>query len=394
MKWTRDRLTDIKTRTIRSVACAAALLAFGTTAAAAAEPETEIPPAGCTSASLYAGQDELVGSVLACPSADTVKFELASEYVAAGYCLSELHLAYGEWDSDIVPLLNKEGSPRIGKFAYATKGCETFWTFGPLAPFLKAGDFVAAHAVVTGPNDYEETAWAASPDGNNRQFNHKSWATYFKVQETGTLTKTETGTELNIPDGDGGSVTVVDPPEEVVVDYVDITIEADAKCAQCAGLDCLVKQTATVARCPSEDVNLVNGNPSGRAPNVCYTFVRDVGQGREISRGCAVAQDLRRSVDPTNDSADYTLVFSNAAGVSETQYTMTGSTNTPDCARVEDALVPSQRGCVFICDGTKDSSGCNRPPALLPVSQEITNTVNGGAIAIEGYVPANPPPSP
>jgi hypothetical protein len=355
-------------------------------------------PQGCTIASLYAGQDELVGLVRACPFDDTVKFELSSRYADAGYCFSELHLAYGEWNRDddlgdpgIVSYLNKQGSPSVGRFPYAFKaGCTPSYTFENLNPHLKAGDFVAAHAVVVGPADsgYKETAWAASTDGNNRQFNHKSWATYFKVEDTGTLDPS-TG-KIKILNASGEVVEVIDPPEpDVLPDYVDITIEADAKCAQCSGLNCLLNVSTSVARCPESDPNR---GGSGGVPNVCYTIVRDPSPGREIERGCAVAEDLNRvgtydlqvMESPDQETGIYRGIRS--------------STNGPDarCANVENATVNNYDNaiatCVFVCDGTKDSSGCNRPLPLLPVSQDITNTVNGGAIKIEGYVAPNPAP--
>jgi hypothetical protein len=112
-------LIGLKAKTIQAAACSAALLALalGANTARADDP---LPPPNCTTATLYAGQTQPVGLVTACPGTDTITFS-----TTAGYCLSEVHLAYGQWDPDITRHLNKEGSPRIGKFPVkAILGCK------------------------------------------------------------------------------------------------------------------------------------------------------------------------------------------------------------------------------------------------------------------------------
>jgi hypothetical protein len=104
-----------------------------------------------------------------------------------GWTLEETHLAVGDELGDIPT--NNSGSPRIGRFDYATTGMSGATTQTFLVPLCELGmdgadevcepvtAHIAAHAVVeNGAGGSSETAW-----GNGDLFGGGSWAEHFSV---------------------------------------------------------------------------------------------------------------------------------------------------------------------------------------------------------------------
>jgi hypothetical protein len=127
---------------------------------------------------LLAGQTEFAGVVNIHGEADflEVTFMLRS---GQGWCMTESHV-HVDLDLDDFPQNNGGAIP--GQFDYKTDhaGCVTSFTYQiPAAPWYGQQIYIAMHAVVTGPDGQEETAWAVNC-GNlwGQQFPGNNWSAY------------------------------------------------------------------------------------------------------------------------------------------------------------------------------------------------------------------------
>ncbi len=126
------------------------------------------------SPSLLAGQNEFAGIVQVSNDADylTVRY-----WPKAGWCLNETHLHVAD-SLEAIP--QNRGGAIPGKFDYKNDhDCAREFTYViPLDWPIGTKVYIAAHAVMTGP-DGEETAWAVRcGDLEGAQFPGANWSAY------------------------------------------------------------------------------------------------------------------------------------------------------------------------------------------------------------------------
>lgn len=132
---------------------------------------------------LYAGRDqEIVGDVFVRRSGQFLSITFTTD---SGWTMSETNLAVAT-SLEGIPQ-TKSGNPKIGRFPYKADhpdGTETHTFVINLNDYYPnwgwSGNtlYFAAHAVVSHPDEGEETAWA---DTWGQSFPGSSWALYFTI---------------------------------------------------------------------------------------------------------------------------------------------------------------------------------------------------------------------
>ena len=135
------------------------------------------------STELYAGSElNTVGDVTVWCSGELFYIQYST---GSGWTLSETNLAVAT-SLDGIPQ-TKKGNPKIGHFPFKSdhpEGTETVTYVINIYDYLPVGDLtgktlvIAAHAVVSHPDEGEETAWA---DTWGQSFPGSSWALYFNI---------------------------------------------------------------------------------------------------------------------------------------------------------------------------------------------------------------------
>lgn len=142
--------------------------------------------------SLIAARHDTIGTVnYSMEMVDGVPSFVVTYQTNTGYTMSETHNFAGLKAKQIpgksypIMPLNKPGSPKIGQFynsnTYSTwVNTKTYVMPLTSLPTQEEGGFVvASHAIVHGPNNYTETAWAWSP--GSTKFTDKDWGWYDDV---------------------------------------------------------------------------------------------------------------------------------------------------------------------------------------------------------------------